>query len=445
VLKFLANTYILVGLLLYLFFFTSVEAGFLDMHILNILLLLIFGITFRWLIEKKDSYYNSKNLVRLYIPIALFSIISMNVLSFIHNGNFFVFSENDASLYQRMGQGLNFFGDFQQTWSTITKYYAYNDWGMMVFSGIIYSIFNHPLFLNFINFLLGVVIAKSMFSIAIQFMPKKYAFLAAFTFATSSYLMWFHSSGLKESVMITLIIMAFNYYYKLLNKRSPKHFILIVILLTLILFFRPAVSFLILASFAGHILFLVKDGILKILAGSLVVALIFFSSSSLIEQRNQFFGGESINELVENREKQGMIKGGVTFTYAVNTLSSLIGPLPTIYPKFSKGMLPLFSSGLIFRNLAGIFFLFGIYYVFKRKAIVLFPLVFYYLMEATSLTIILEGLELRKSLPHFFAIYLVIFWMLFSLETKLINKDLVKVIKAGTIIVPIIILYWNFR
>lgn len=445
-LKFLANTYIIVGLLLYLFFFTSVEAGFLDMHILNIILLLVYGITFRWLIERPDSYFTQKNLIRLYIPIALFSILAMNTLSFIHNGNFFVFSENDARLYQDMGQGLNFFGDYHSTWSFITKYYTSDDWGMMIFSGLVYSILNHPLFLNFIHFLLGVIIVRNMYLIGVQFMTKKYAFLAAFTFSTSSYLLWFHSSGLKESILVTLVLASFAFYYKTLKKWSPKNLLVLLATLGAILLFRPAVSYLIIASFAGHLLFLIKDQFLKLFMGVIVLSFLFFSSNSLVQQRNKFFGGESINELVDNREKQGMIKGGVTFTYAVNTLSGLIGPLPTIYPQLSKGMLPLFSPGLIFRNLAGILFLFGIYYVFKSKSFIVLPIVFFYIMEATSLVVILEGLELRKSLPHFISIYLVMFWVLFSIRSNSYIYILLKnLLKLSAILIPIILIYWNLR
>jgi len=416
------------------------------MHILNIILLLIYGIALRWLIERPNSFFNQKNLIRLYIPITLFSILAMNAISFVHTGNFFVFSVNDATLYRDMGKGLNFLGDFQSTWSIITSNYSSDDWGMMIFSGIVYTIFDHPLFLNFINFLLGIVIAKSVFSIGLNFMSRKYAFLAGFSFATASFLMWFHSSGMKETVMITLIVLTFSNYYSFLRKKSPQNVVLIVSALLLLLLFRPAVTYLIAASIATHSVFIVKDKILKVIIGSIVVVLMFFSSDTLLKQKDNYFGGGSLETLIEWREKQGMVKGGFAFTYIVNATASLIGPLPTIPSSSTNGQLSFFAPGLLFRSLAGALFVFGLFYVLKKRAILLIPLVAFYLLESVSLTVILESLELRKSLPHFMVIYFVVFWFIEYLSVRHEeSKGLMKIIKLSTYLIPVILVIWNFR
>jgi hypothetical protein len=68
-----------------------------------------------------------------------------------------------------------------------------------------------------------------------------------------------------------------------------------------------------------------------------------------------------------------------------------------------------------------------------------------------SLLLILEGLELRKSLPHFFIIYIIAFWFLDKFDmTKAIqsvrSRQKIKVLFSfSSVIILFMIFVWNIR
>lgn len=81
----------------------------------------------------------------------------------------------------------------------------------------------------------------------------------------------------------------------------------------------------------------------------------------------------------------------------------------------------------------------------------LYPLVFFCFFEMFSLLIILEGLELRKSLPHFALIYVIAFWLMDQLDLEKFfvrpktRKRIQTIFSLSTICIFIMIFTWNFR
>jgi len=147
------------------------------------------------------------------------------------------------------------------------------------------------------------------------------------------------------------------------------------------------------------------------------------------------------------KESEGMVKGSLLFTYSVNILAQLIGPLPSVNSNM-RPLLSFYSAGLIYRVIIAIPFWIGVYYLWKHKISILFPLLIFVLFEMSSLALILEGLELRKSLPHLPFVYIISFWFLdkFDLRLALINRQKVKnLINIFILIAFGIIIYWNFR
>jgi hypothetical protein len=144
-----------------------------------------------------------------------------------------------------------------------------------------------------------------------------------------------------------------------------------------------------------------------------------------------------------------MIKGGVGFTILVNSASSLIGHFPTIVPDSEPALKSMYSGALIIKNFLSLFYLIAIYFIFKFRYWILLPVLFYPLIESASLVYLFEALELRKSLPHYPLIYILIFWCLYILEqnkTSLLFNELKnKYFNLYLGFSTLLIVYWNLR
>lgn len=92
-------------------------------------------------------------------------------------------------------------------------------------------------------------------------------------------------------------------------------------------------------------------------------------------------------------------------------------------------------------------FWFGVYYIIKYKLRILYPIVAFIIFEMISLVLILNGLEFRKSIPHIPLIYIIAFWFMNYYDNRSIryNKIIHTLIILYIIIVPIILLVWEFK
>ena len=133
---------------------------------------------------------------------------------------------------------------------------------------------------------------------------------------------------------------------------------------------------------------------------------------SVIEEQKNKFVAEDYATVIAINESEGMIKGGVALTLTVNTLSSLIGHFPSINPE-SKTMLSFFYPGLLLKCILSIFYVVVLIMLIKHKYYTLLPIALFPLFESASLVYIFEALELRKSLPHYPLLYILIFWASF--------------------------------
>jgi hypothetical protein len=159
----------------------------------------------------------------------------------------------------------------------------------------------------------------------------------------------------------------------------------------------------------------------------------------------RYLQGGDFELLLYVNMKEGMIKHSVPFTVATNFIAQTMGPLPTFRPDFNY--LSLFSSGLLFRALLTLPFWLGAFRIITHKEKLLKPILYYTIFEMVGLTISFEGLELRKSLMHFPGIYIIAFWYLSVITNEVSLKFGVqkKVIKLSFVIIPFVILAWNFR
>ena len=441
--------YLFASVFFMIIFINDFAEEYLPLYLYQFFILVGLGIFYykKWL-----NLSNSPSSISLIFEVGIISLIIItlnNVISYQYTENFFVFSEADASTYDWLSR--SFINSNMGLTDVLNRLgygkLGYDDYGQIYLLSALYMIWDNHLMLNIYYWVIGVISAKYFFKLCLNFMSKKYAYMASLIFFTSSFILWFNSSGLKESQMIFLVIMSFYFYYEFSKKRALKYLLISMFFLFLLYFFRPAVSFLILFSMGGGYVLAQKLSGFKIVMVSTFLILLVGLISVIEEQKNKFVA-EDYATVIAINESEGMIKGGVTFTLTVNTLSSLIGHFPSINPE-TKTMLSFFYPGLLLKCLLSIFYVVALIMLIKHKYYTLLPIALFPLFESASLVYIFEALELRKSLPHYPLLYILIFWAIYQIDSskkEWFNNLFAKQLYALYFIISIfIITYWNLR
>ena len=442
--------YFIISCLIYSIFLFTVANLFIPLYFLHIFTFVLYSLSLNYLLKQPETFYSKSNLLILISFFSFIIIASYKYISFYYNDNFFVFSEADALTYYKYS--LHMAGmPFIEGIKYYLNYYSYDDLGAVLFGSLFYRFIDSIIILNFFYIICGVITALAIYDISSNFMSLKYAFLCATAYSLSSFILWFQSSGLKESLMCMLVVLFFHRYYNMIKKKNLFQFVMPSLLLLGLMLFRPAILFFCVGSVGISLTVKKRKGATGLLIMIIVFALFIFLSSFVESSYKYYTGGGDFNRLINAREADGMVKGGLHFTYAVNVLAQFLGPLPTISSS-KNPLLSFFSAGLIYKVLLSVLFWFGVYYIYKLKVESLYPLIFFAFFEMVGLLVILEGLELRKSLPHFFVIYIIAFWFMdkFDSTNILLNgrksrKRLNSIFSLSSIIVFFLILGWNVR
>lgn len=438
--------YLILSALLYLILRPRLDFQFLSIYLVSILSFISYYFVLQSQLFKSEQFYTKKRLLQIVFFYGFFYISIFNLLSYVYNDNFFVFSEVDAGTYHV--ESLKMISKtFSEGIDYILSEGTFEDFGAVLVISTLYRVIESNLVVNIFYLFLSLYTGIGLFKIGQHLMPNKFAFLSALTFSISSFYLWFNSSGLKESVLVFLVVQCFLNYYNFIKLRKPKHIVYLILFLLSLMLFRPAIMFLIIGSMALGVLLSKRKNVDGIFLSIILFAIIAFAGSYITLILNRFLGG-GIDQMIAGKESEGMIKGGVIFTYLVNTIAGLIGPFPTLLPN-EKTLLSFYAPGLIYKIFISIPFLFGIVYVFIKKKIIYYPIALFVLLEMSSLVFILEALELRKSLPHFPFIYLISFGFISSYASGEINKkrrkSIITIFNFSFIIIFFLILYWNYR
>jgi len=445
-LKAINKIYLLASILLYLTLLPGISGDYLFINLFALFSFIsYFGMLELNRTMRVESYTNKYLIVEVFLY-ALFFVFMENLISYFYTDNFFVFSDSDAVFYHdSIVEIIDM--PFIDGMKHYLKRMDFDDLGMILVLYPLYSISESNLMLNAFYVIVGVVMAVSMFSLSRNFMTKKYAFLSSLSFSISSFILFFHAIGLKESFMVALVILSFDFYYKFATKKTILNLIFSLMFIGMLMLFRPAVSAMIIGAIGLGTLFSQKGGVgIKIVSFLIFAFLIIIGDSILAEIDKYTTGG--FDTLMEAREVQGMIIGGIPFTYAVNILSQSVGPLPTVISD-TKILTMLYTSGLIYRVLLAFPFWFGVIFIFKSKYSKLYPLIIFIVIEMVALIFLMDGLELRKALPHIPMVFVIAFWFLNQYDTKQIQFKNVKrfewFFNFSLLILTLLMFYWNFR
>jgi hypothetical protein len=445
-LSYIINIYFVISIVLYFILIPKVSDEYMMISFINILSVFLYFIMLYSSYTRKVDNFNKMS---LFIKVFIYSVVFVvlyNMASFFYENNFFVFSTEDALKYHDFGITMSSMGFFEGI-DYLLYFWDFSDLGMPVLTSSLYNFVQSNLIINFFYIFIGIITSFGIFAISKNFISARYSFFAALSYGISSFVLFFHSSGLKESFLIMLTVLVFDQYYRFLNKKNIQNLIYGFVFLSLVAFFRPILIVFILSAIGIGFLIYKRKGLTAKIIFLLIAGLFVSISPDLILIINAYLAG-GFEFLIASRESQGMVIGSVPFTYAVNILAQVIGPLPTL---ISDSNLPLtiYAPGLIYRVLLAFPFWLGIVYIYKMKNYKIYPLVIFTLMEMFALALVMEGLELRKSMPHIPFVFIIAFWFLDKYDMKEIvfkrPKRFKQFFKLSMLILAFLIFYWNFR
>jgi hypothetical protein len=450
-LNFILRFYILTGFFYFIYYLNAVSDKYLIIHFYHFFCLLLLGGVYIYLIQfKKNSNYSLNNLILLVAFISLVLIVCNNYLSYSLRGNYWVFCEADDLEYDKVARALN---SSSMSFSGVLKSVGlsnldFSDYGMIFYTSLIYSIFDSNLMINLSYWVLGLVSAKLMFELAGLFMEKKYAFFSTLLFFTSSFMGWFNSSGLKEPLMVFLVLLAFRNYGYYMNKSKKNRYLLPFSLsIIALLFFRPVLSiFIVFSTLATSLLSSNVKRFQKVLIIILSIILIYSFNFLFLLEFNRYTGG-SYDQMVESLYSEEVIVGSnIYFNSIVQIISAIFGVFPTINPDV-RLLLSFFYPSLILKIFLGLFYTIGIYIAFKKNDVIILPIVLFSLIEIVALIFTFEVLELRKNIPHFMMYYLLMFYAINKIEKASVKiKSNIAFLNYIYIFVSFtLIFFWNNR
>ena len=388
--------------------------------------------------KENRNVYSEKT---LFVVVFIYSLLLGSVLmavSYIYDGDTFMFNKSDAMLYYK-GSIRAYDVGFLHNMALIVKEWEFDDWGSFFFDSLLMSIIPDKLFLNFAYMLCGAISSVLLFRIGQHYMPDSYAFVGALAYGTSSYLVSFHCTFLKESLFVTIIICAMYHICRFIHKESAFAPFGAVFFLALLFFFRPAVAAFVIMSCSIYMAIMLRGSALSLFIYAAVFVVFIIALQYMMDMADRYSSGGDEKLALSGNDKA--YSGG--FNTFVNLFGGFCGPFPTIFTK--EGEMPssiqFYASGLTYKLFLILPFWSGVFFLFKNKLFELFPIAVFILVEMLACGMVVASLELRKVMPHIPLTYIIAFYGLSKWEeTKFLQhvpEALIYCLAIG------ILLLWN--
>ena len=377
----------------------------------------------------------------LFVIVLIYSILLGVVfmsLSEYFDGDTFMLTKKDAMLYYKGSMRANDVG-FIENAAYIMKVRDFDDWGAFLYDSFLMSIIPSKFFLNFSYMLTGAISSVLLFRIGRHYMPEAYAFVGAMAYGTSSFLIMFHCTFLKESLFVFLVICTLYHLCMGMHQENNHAYPFAVLFLFLLFFFRPAVAAFVILSFAVYVAVKQHGSALSFFFYLAVIVGLVISLKYMMDMADRY--STSYDEKTELSGNAKAYSGG--FNVFVNLFGGFFGPFPTLFTKHETGpsTIQYYGAGLTYRLFMIFPFLGGLYLIIKNKVLELFPIVIFILVEMLATGMIAASLELRKVMPHIPLTYIVSFYGLSKWqESKVLQRfpnALVFSVAIG------ILLLWN--
>ncbi|WP_321332884.1 hypothetical protein [uncultured Bacteroides sp.] len=434
-----------IGFILFIQLSASVmlNVDFTFVHFISFCTFIIYGIVIDNSSQQVNIFFTKRNLAIIVFSVSVLEVALFQLLSFYIDGDTFVFSKADAIQYYTIGykmSGMSMIDGFHYMADILG--YGFDDWGAFIWISCIFRIIPSQQFLSFSYCIIGTLSSLMLFDIGRNFMPRRYAFIAALSFSLASFMTSFYAQSLKEPIMICIIIASFDCFVTYTRNKKETYLVSALLFVSLVLFFRVPTALLLLFSFGLTWTLLRVKGltaiVLTILFTVAICATPFFSSSY-----DRYLKGGDTEAIIKRKNK--MAKEGGFVNQMADPIAAIAGPFPSIKIKTIKAT-PLYASGLLYRLLLSVPFLLGSFFIIKEKYFKMYPLVFFFIMSALGVAISAKGLEVRLTTPHLAVAYIVAFWFIAKCDygqfSCKISPKLLHIYFAS---IALLCLIWNLR
>lgn len=424
----LHNYYLIIGLLLIGFLavmtseraFCSNSLVTLFAYVSQLLLIIRFS-------RENGVYYTNRSLFWTVLLYNLLLGTIIVVFSSFHGGEKYLLSDADAVLYYEEGLKSTKLGFVENTKRIVDKWPS-DDWGAMIFSAFMMNLIPSRFFVNAFYIFTGAVSSLMLFYMSKSVMPAKYAFLAALAYGTSSYLILFHCTFLKESLFLFFIISAMYCFYKSIIDGRHGFLLGTLICLTCIVFFRPAVAaFLVMSIFTYYAV--TQKGAVSLFL-YLMIAVVLVASFAFLQDLSDHYTAGGDTDVILAESSSHNYSG--SFNFFVGWFSALFGPFPTLFPKSKPMPMNLYGAGLVYKAFLIIPFWIGVIFAFVRWNVRLFPVIIFVLVEMAASAVVLASFELRKVVLHMPFIYVVSFYGLSRISKSSFSESFNKIIEISS-------------
>ncbi len=334
-------------------------------------------------------------------------------ISYYYDGDTFMFSKSDAILYYTESMKASDIGFFE-VMKDLTKRKAFDDWGAYFFDCLMMSLIPSKIFLNAIYMFLGATSSVFLFRIAQHYMPNIHAYLAALGYGTSSFLIFYNCTFLKEPLFVFIVISVVYHLYQYLITQSYGSLFLTILCLSLIPFFRPAVAAMLTVSA------LIYYGITQ--RGKAISLFIYISAAvgGIVAMTmmkgavDAYTADGDVDAVIAYRSNENY---SGSFNYFVSFFGAYLGPFPTIFSKEPGTLthLPFYGSGLTYRLFLMFPFWYGVYMAYKHKMLELLPIILFIVLEMSATAYIVASMELRKVMLHIPFMYILSYYGIYHI------------------------------
>ena len=382
----------------------------------------------------------------LFLSVLIYSVFLGGLIIFIsycfYGGEAFLFEDPDAVLYYKEGMRTLDLGFLENAKRIVTRF-GFDDWGALLFSNFILSIIPSFYFMVAFYMFIGAITAVLLYKIGKCLMPDVYAFFAALAYGTSSYMMMFHCTYLKESFFVFLVTCALYYFYKSIVDGRHGALIIVFVFLIIIASYRPAVVFFLAVAFVAYYAVTQRGNAISVFLYGMIAVALVVSLAFLQSQMDHYTeGGDTEELLAENGSAN--YSGG--FNYFVGWFSSFFGPFPSLFPTESVGPknMNFYGAGLIYKSFLIIPLWIGVFYAIKRFDVKMIPLAAFVLVEMLATGYIMASFELRKVLVHIPFTYILSFYGLYYLNKSEMSETRKRLSEVSCYFLAIGILFlWN--
>lgn len=397
--------YVIFGVFLYVILFAYYGSDGLSWYnVLNIYTFACFSMILWCSANWSEEHISSKNIGITIFAYSVVFVILYLLMSDYYVDNTFLFSEADAKTYEK--------GSFELLDVPFDGWVAhkvkgganFDDWGASMTMSLMLHIIPSKLFVNFCYILLDTVSGLCLFKMGKTIMTPRYAYMAALSYAISSYSLFYMGCYLKEEIMVTIVIISLFFLCMYRHHGKLGYLVGGGVFSLLVLFFRPAVAIFIWAAFMVMLYFKSKNGVFRSLA-IIITLTVFVAAFGLIQASSEKYTGGG--EVMETYESAGV------FQKSVLIAGALIGPFPQLLQIGENiNYKALYGSGLFFKLMLMTAFWTGLWHAIRHQRTEVLPIYTFVVAEMLGLSVALDGLELRKSMPHVPLTIVAAFWYL---------------------------------